>query len=252
MKKENEELTKTKFKFGRNPLSFIIIIATLALIIFAIVIINSYTEAWKKYNVTPFVTAYEANDKDSTTEAANRKLRLGSLPTDSYSSDGFKIPESNDANVVKRMNGKDFDALDFTINCNNNYNIEGNSVVFKTSVKWNENTSSRTKILKPYSGEKTVKIGLCLAADWVGFCRYSTSISALEIKSTDTEAKNTSISVQGISYFPKTTHTFPVPVSIKTPDLFVFIQFQYETNGVVGAKTETYILKYKYNEYRTA
>ena len=44
MKKENEELTKTKFKFGRNPLSFIIIIVSLAIIVFAIVVINSYSD----------------------------------------------------------------------------------------------------------------------------------------------------------------------------------------------------------------
>ena len=256
MKKENEELTKSKFKFGRNPLSFIIIIVSLAIIVFAIVVINSYSDTWKKNNVTPFVTKYEANDRDSVDQAANRKIRLGNLPTDSYttSGEGFKIPDADNANVVKRMNGKDFDALDFKINCNGSgkWNVEANSVEFTMTFKWNENTSARAKVLKPYRNESNVKYGLCLAADWVGFCQYSSSISAISLKSTDESDRTVKMSVKGISYFPISAKTIPFPVKVNTPDLFVFIQFQYETDGVVGAKTETYILKYTYKEYRTA
>ncbi len=231
MKKSEENKQRTKFKFGRNPLSLIIVVLSLAIIFFVSYTIYSYASTWNKNTVTPFVT-------QKNTESSE---------TDSYKNTSpITLEQESDNYKIIRMNGKDFNLFDLTVECTE-YGQQTNGYgQFKATLKWNENTSNKAKVLKDLdNSQHNIQLAFCLASDWVGFCKYATSMANNKITSTS-DAITASKSVEGLKSFPITANTFPVPVKVYTPDLYVLIRFQYEDNGV---KTENYILKYTYDEY---
>lgn len=233
MAKNNVEPTKTKFKFGRNPLSFIIVVVSLAIIIFGVVTISSYVNAWNNNKVTPFVTSSADENTDTTYKS--------SLPT------SFSLSEESDYYEIIRMNGKDFDMFDFTCKCTEYGANTNGSATFAFTIKWNEKTSENYTVLKDIdTNQKNIQFAFCLASDWVGFCKYASSLTKYKISSSDSEAISFSKSITGVGDFPLTTSTFPVPVKIYTPNLYVCITYMYENNGT---RTKNYILQYTYDEY---
>ena len=235
MKKNEESTSKTKFKFGRNPLSLIIVVVSLAIIIFAVVTISSYVTTWNDNQVTPFVTAKSSDSTD-----ANKD----SLPT------SFSLGEESDTNKIYRMNGKDFNVIDFTLECTEYGQNTNGYAQFSCSAKWNANTSNKTSVLKPFtnSSEYNIQFAFCLASDWVGICKYASAVTKKTISSSKESADTFTKSINGLTSYPATANTFPVPVKVYTPDLYVCITFQYENNGTI---TENYILKYTYDDYHT-
>jgi len=238
MKNKEENTERTKFKFGRNPLSFLIVLAGLGIILFVVSTIYSYTSTWKKYNITPFVTVLGENPTDK------EKERLDSnLPSN------FELKEADKNNTVTRMDGKDFNVFDLSVECLDFGQTTTYNAKFRTKIKWNDNTSKKASVLRPFDDtNKNVKIAYCLGADWVGFCKYSSSVLSLEVKSDREEKQFSDSYVEGTNFFPKTAKTFPGNIKVKTPNLYVFLHFQYENDGL---KTETYILRYTFNEYHT-
>ena len=243
---KNEEREKTKFKFGRNPLSLIIVVGALALLFLIIYPIYSYTTTWNKNNVTPFVTVLES--KDSSDEKMAK--RLGSLPNNFT-----PLDDANTSEVI-RMNGKDFDIFDVKVTCDtyDNRHDGNDKAKFTFTISWTDTTTEKLGVteLKPFvnDNKKDIKLASCLAADWVGFCKYQTSVSqdiVTKSSSDDTYSPATLTSqISDLDYFPAKAKTWPGNISVKTPDLFVCIMIQYEKDGL---QSKTYILKYKFDEY---
>lgn len=234
MSKNEEKIERTKFKFGRNPLSFIIVVVSLAIIIFGAVTISSYVTAWNNNKVTPFVTA--KSDEDTTTSAYK-----DSLPSN------FSLQEESDNYIIKRMDGKDFNLFDFTVECKEYGQQTNGSATFNFSIKANDNIKSKVKVLKDLdNNHKNIQFAFCFASDWVGLCKYASTVTKYELSFTAEEATTFTKSITGLSNYPLSANTFPVPIKVYTPDLYVCITFSYESSGV---KTENYILRYTYNEY---
>lgn len=248
----------TKFKFGRNPLSLIIIIGVLGLLFLIIFPIYSYSSTWKSKNVTPFETYYDTTktSDSSTVQTAKTKRLSTTLPT------GITDIKTKDSSVeVYKMKGKDFDLFDLEINCSeyNNNKIEGSDKAsFSFTLKWTNKSTEELgdNKLIPFDNEskRDIRLTTCFAADWVGFCKYqvSNTISSSTItKSADELDENYtgalfSSTISGLEYFPAKANTWPVPVSVKAPDLFLYIEFKYQHNG---PKTRIYILQYTFDEY---
>ena len=233
MSKNEEKLERTKFKFGRNPLSLIIVVVSLAIIIFATVTISSYVTTWNNNKITPFVS--------SSDDGSDNTKYKDSLPSN------FSLSEESDSYIIKRMDGKDFNLFDFTIECKEYGQQTNGSATFNCSIKANDNIKAKAKVLKDLdSNKKNIQFAFCFAADWIGLCKYASTVSKYQISYTAEEATTFTKSISGLSTFPATASTFPVPIKVYTPDLYVCITFSYESGGV---KTENYILKYTYDEY---
>ncbi len=233
MNKSEGKIERTKFKFGRNPLSFIIVVVSLAIIIFAAITISSYVKTWNDNKVTPFVS--------SSDDGSNNTKYKNSLPT------GFALQEESENYIIKRMDGKDFNLFDFKIECREYGQLTNGSATFDCSIKANDNIKEKAKVLKDLdTNKRNIQFAFCFAADWVGMCTYATSISKYQISYTAEDPTTFTKSISGLSNFPLTANTFPVPIKVYTPDLYVCITFSYESGGV---KTENYILKYTYNDY---
>ena len=249
------EQQKTKFKFGRNPLSLIIILAAIGLVFLIFYPIYSYSSTWNNNNVTPFLTYYKDSANDSEKVQEKKKERLStSLP-----SNITDLKTTDKSIEVIKMKGKDFDLFDVNITCKSYTNIHSgsDSAEFSFNLKWNDKTSEDlggVKALVPFNNDSKndIKLTSCFAADWVGFCKYqtSTSISSKiitpEADETDYDGANFTSTISGLDYFPAKAKTWPVNVSVKTPDLFLYIEFKYQNNG---NKTRIYVLQYTFDEY---
>ena len=251
--KTNQETTK--FKFGRNPLSLIIVLAALGILFLIFFPIYSYSSTWKNNNVTPFETYYKTSSTDSDTVKEKKTKRLStSLPS------GITDLKTEDSTYeIYKMKGKDFNLFDVEINCTayNNNHDGADAATFKVTMKWKDNTKEDlgTNTLVPFSNDnkKDIKMAGCFAADWVGFCKYQTTNSLLSSTITPQESESeysgaafSAISIDGLDYFPAKAKTWPIPMSAKTPDLFLYVEFKYQHNGI---KTRIYILQYTFDEY---
>lgn len=248
------------FHFGRNPLSIIIVLAALGILFLIFFPIYSYSSTWNNNNVTPFETYYNTSESnDSETVQAKKQKRLSTvLPA------VVDLKTKDASYEIYKMNGKDFDLFDLEINCTaytNTHDVDSSgsstdNAKFTFTVRWTDKTTEQLGVnfLIPFDGKKDIKLHTCFAADWVGFCKYQTSTnvsqSIITKASTESDEDYTGASfsstISGLEYFPAKANTFPVPVSVKTPDLFVYIEFKYQHNG---AKTRVYVLKYTFDEY---
>lgn len=251
------------FHFGRNPLSIIIVLAALGILFLIFFPIYSYTSTWKNNNVTPFETYYTSSDSTLTDK---KSLRIASkLPT------GIIDLKTKDSSYeIYKMNGKDFDLFDLEIECkaytNNRdtntkdveFDGQSGKAEFNFTLKWTSKTTEELgdNKLIPFDNDskKDIKLTTCMAADWVGFCKYQTSTSitsktitkASDESDEDYTGATFSSDVTGIDYFPTKAKTWPVNISVDAPDLFLYIEFKYQHNGT---KTRIYVLKYKFDEY---
>ncbi len=253
MAKNNNENSTKKFKFGRNPLSLIIIILAIVIIFFAIYIPSSYIGVYNSNHVTAFES---------------------SLPE----SDNYKIEQTKERNV-QRIKAKDFDVLDLNFRATS-YSMKKDShdatknpsVSFKLSMYWTDKT---TELFGDhflginYDGEvainntQTIRMAVCLATpEWIGYCNYSSDtirpFSNKYVKSAESSKDQPSESSYTINgnissddkaknqTFPATANTWPVKVSVDNPNAYLFIQFFYPKDGV---KEQIYIIEYTYDEY---
>ena len=104
------------------------------------------------------------------------------------------------------------------------------------------------------SNNYTVRTAICLAADWVGYCQYSTT---KEFAVTNNKAAQTysSYRISGIEQFPAKANTWPFKVNVETPNAYVYVYFgYYDTTNPNNLKKvwKTYILEYTYDEYHTS
>ena len=221
--------------------------------------------SYNKYKKSPFETYYTSTDTTAT-KTDKKALRISSsLPS------GIKDLKTKDSTIeVYKMNGKDFDLFDLEINCKSYTNnrdtntkdieFDGQSgeAQFSFTLKWTDKATEELgdNKLIPFDNDskKDIKLTTCFAADWVGFCKYQTSttisssIITQESDESDEDYTGATFSskIQGLDYFPTKAKTWPVNMSVKTPNLFLYIEFKYQHNG---AKTRIYVLKYTFDEY---
>ena len=248
------EQQKTKFKFGRNPLSLLIILAGIGLFFLIFIPIYSYSSTWNANKVTPFLTYYKTASSDSEKVKEKQMSRLSTqLP-----SGIIDINTKSDTTTVYKMKGKDFKLFDVEIKCNSYTNTHSgsDSAQFNFDLKWNDSTTEElgVKTLVPFSNEnkKDIKLTSCFAANWVGFCMYQVSNNISQstitpgVDETDYTGATFTSTISGLDYFPAKANTWPVPQKVNAPDLFLYIEFNYQNNG---QKTRIYILQYTFDEY---
>ena len=280
MKNKNTNENK-KFHFGRNLGTVLILLAALVVIVFAIYIPYTYISAKTTANSIPFETNVTdtmkqkvglttetittvVDDKTTTTSAITKKMTEG----------------------AKVINGKDFKDFNFTFEATEYKNITDykdgkavkdtthGSVTFKMTFQWNDKTkelapngfdllpsSSTSSTLSSYN----IYAYVCLTSGWATYdkkpvCLYNTSNTYVKLEPThtkDTEGNETTdyvintpsnVTINGISVYPFTAPTWPVPVSEKAPDAYVYLYYIYkdaENKKVVNRV----ILKYTFDEY---
>ena len=161
----------------------------------------------------------------------------------SAASDGCEV--TFDTENVTRMNGKDFKEFELEFVCEE-YSEASKKAKFSIKAYKNENTKSVTNKVKQ-------QYAVCVSADWVGFASYSTEelSSSFYIYDSAASASSTSTTVYELIDFPAKANTWPVPVTVEAPDVYVYISYTYyKVDGATSGDKETknYILKYSYSE----
>ena len=224
----------------RVIVKIVLLISLLVLLILTPIIYSgvTYIKAWNK-NVVPFEPTVEESTDSTTTTSTEEKKTTPKIT-------------GVDLTNVKRMDNKDFNLFNITFQATN-YNDrtdEGKqNVTFKIVIERNENSPTLTYV--DSGSTYLMKTGVCLHADWIAFESYQSSLSTY----TDTylKAGNTgkpTFSVPCKTQFPAKADTWPVKVTVDSPDAYLYILYKTQENGVTTVNS--YILKYTYEEYMTS
>lgn len=230
----------------RVIVKIVLLISLIALLILIPIIYSgvTYIKAWNK-NVVPFEPTVEestesTNSTNSTTTTSTEEKKTTPKIT------------GVDLTNVKRMDNKDFDLFNITFQATN-YNDrldEGKqNVTFKVVIERNEKSPTLTYV--DSGSTYLMKTGVCLHADWIAFESYQSSLSTY----TDTYLKagntgKTNINISCKTQFPAKADTWPVKVTVDSPDAYLYILYKTQENGVTTVNS--YILKYTYEEYMTS
>ncbi len=225
MSKKNNQKEKMT---PRVIVKIVIIIAFLASLIIIPCVISgvSYINAWNNNQVTPYAPTVTKNDDGTTSETA----KISDLVL-------------NDDTV--RMEGKDFKLFDITFKAtkyNDRADEKVNSVTF--SVKVTKNTDS-PETLTPLTTSSSYyfKSAVALCSNWIGLNSYSSSLSSYAVGTEKT------MSVTLNTQFPAKAETWPVAVTVESPDCYLYLYYKTQENG--KTVEHSYILRYTYNEYMT-
>lgn len=218
----NKETKKKKLPFGRNLFTLLFVALVLVVLAFIITTITSYVTESQKSKYEPFVTQSISNGTATnfTDETFNK--------------------------VDERIKAKKFDTFGVVLKC--------------TSYVEDENTTSTTRqavyklSLYKYENTPTIKNGtvyasICMAAPWVGFIKYPSSSApkSLEFCASEENARSTSPSnyksftISGQIDFPAKVNTFPVPITVDAPSIYLYLAY----TDAYG-KTTTKVLEYTY------
>lgn len=229
--KGKKEKDPNKFHLGRNLGTYLIILASLVGLVLIILALfstligsTSYLQVYNNNKVNPY-------------------------------QDENHVEEIKDPVFVE---AKDFELFDVKLEATSIDTHDSHKATFELSVIKNDSTPQLAPI-RYNSGFKVdvessyrAYASICLAADWVGVCDYSTSYSyitktAIESTMENTTKKTISVSLGKNDVFPMTTSNWPVPIKVQTPDAYVLIAFYEEVNGQYNLKN--YVLHFTYNEF---
>ena len=221
MKKEKDNNQKKKLPFGRNIFTFVfgvVVVLVLTLIIYTS---YSYISTYNNNKYTPFVDESIGKQYES----------------NSYNLDG-----------VTRTNYKNFNDFGLVVRCTSYEQDNNTSAVNKATYKISTYKLENTKDIK--NGK--VSFMMCMGADWVGFLKYptSTSIATLEFNANEETAKKDSptysktFTFSGIINFPAKANTWPIPVTLDCPLIYLYVNYSYQENGKTLSKS--YVLQYNY------
>ena len=221
MKKDNNTNQKKKLPFGRNIFTFVFGIVVILLLTCIIYTITSYTTTYNNNKFTPFVD-----------ESVGK----------AYESSSYKLDD------VSRINHKDFKDFGVVLTCTSYDEDENTSATIKASYKIALYKYDDTREIK----NGTVDVMICMGADWINFLKYptSTSIRTLEFNASEEVAKQTSptysrtYSFSGLVDFPAKANTWPIPVTVDCPNIYLYLSYQYQENG--KTLTKSYVLQYSY------
>ena len=141
---------------------------------------------------------------------------------------------------AKYIDGKDFNDFNLEFTCLE-FNVSDTTNTAKFQIK-------TTKFEEQELDIQSITIRVCLTANYVDYCKYSSENTkhTLDDSSTNTQT----YSVDTIK-FPASVDAFPFDIKVKEPVAYVYLQYKVKT--IVGTetkiKTNTYILKYNYDEF---
>ena len=241
--KENSENNKKKFKFGRNPLSFLIVVCSLIFIFFVACIIRGLVLINVTYDVTPYKT--NVTD-DYTSKFTNIEGVFDDIDMYEYKDIKRNIPDSSSKKGC-------YTTLFFDIYfyCKNYLYEDADRAQFVLDIQWNAQTKEYTKDygLKylPGSSTKNVYATLCLAKDKVKYCEYLDSPTTFKLGPSITASSQT-LKMTNLGCFPLVSkNTFPLYHKEIAPDAYLFLYFQ--SAGEDEAKK--ICIHYTYDEYMT-
>lgn len=190
---------------------------------------TTYIKAWNNNKITPF--APTVTESDSGGEATT---------TDKIS--GLKLDN------VQRINHTEFNKFDLTFEATNYDDRDAKKVEFKIILKKNDNTPSGLTTISSGS-TNMVQTGICLCANWIGFESYQTSLSTFnDSYLTNGTARTTSIKCE--TTFPAKADTWPVKVTVDSPNCYLYIYYRTQENGEYV--DNSYILEYTYSDIMTS
>lgn len=198
--------------FGRNIFTLVFAFVILLLVI----IVGNNISVSIKNNVKPF----EINAKGEAFEEGEYNLE--------------------DCKYVK---GDEFDAIGLTIECSE-YNEDTDKAVYKVMLYENENTENIDIV------NSSIKAQVCLASDQIGYLGYSSKVTFNNIaKDKNTASSSTTykktFTINSVIDYPAKTEHFPIPLTVKAPDIYLYITYSYKENAG-QAKNATYIIEYSY------
>ncbi len=219
--KNKDNKQKKKLPFGRNLFTILFVLVCTFIIAFVIYTIQSYVTAANKSKYTPFVT-------QSITDGTASEFSEGTFNS-----------------VDSRIKHDKFDKLGVYLVCNKYIEDDSNATtrtaVYKVAVYENDNT--------PTIKNGTVSVSFCMAAPWVGFIKYPSSSAPKDLTVCESqeaaEASSNSyyktFTISGQIDFPAKVNTFPIPITIDAPTLYLYISIT-----DTYSKTTTYVLEYSY------
>ena len=223
---------KKKEKMAPRAIIKIVILISIVVLIVLIPFIYSgvtYITAWNNNLVTPYAKTVTKNDDGTETT------------TDKIS--GVELDN------VKRMDGKDFNLFTITFEAtyyNDRADEKGTdiqTVKFSLKVTKNENSPEGLKTISS-SSTYYFKAGVALCSNWIKLDSYSTSLTSFALDSAKT------LTVKCPNQFPAKASTWPIPVTVESPDCYLYFYYLTQENG--KEVKNSYILKYTYQEYMTS
>ena len=158
---------------------------------------------------------------------------------------------------------KDYDLFDISLVAESIDTHDAHRIAFELKMVKNEATPDLVPLRYSTSGgfeavatsSYRAYVSLCVAADWVGVCQYSSSYTYITQSKLDSTLENTShthinVTLKSEQVFPMKTNNWPVPVTIKTPDAYLLIAYMELVNGANVVKFD--ILHYTYDDYYEA
>ena len=158
---------------------------------------------------------------------------------------------------------KDYDLFDISLVAESIDTHDAHKIAFELKMVKNESTPDLVPLRYSTSGgfeavatsSYRAYVSLCVAADWVGVCQYSSSYTYITQSKLDSTLENTShthinVTLKSEQVFPMKTNNWPVPVTIKTPDAYLLIAYMELVNGANVVKFD--ILHYTYDDYYEA
>ena len=230
---------KKKFKFGRNPLTFITLISSIVVIFFVACMIRGLYLINVTYDVTPYKT-------NMTEDYKNQFTGVSAVFNDIEFYE-YKDIKKNKAESDKTKGCYTNLYFDTYFYCKNYLYINNDEAEFTVQVKWNANTKTYAQSygLQEFTTGYNVYTTLCLAKDKVDFCKYAASIQKMKISDTLSIATR-SFTMTGLAGFPRVAKdTFPIYHSEKAPDAYLYFCFQ----SAGEDELKKICIHYTYDEY---
>ncbi|MBE6137208.1 MAG: hypothetical protein E7176_02300 [Erysipelotrichaceae bacterium] len=221
MSDKNNSPKKRKL-FGRNAFTLYIFIPIVLILILGVFVAASYISTNNSNKIKPFETK-----------------SAGVLFTDNEGTNSFLVEDA------EYISPNQFTEFGYILKC----------------TSYNEDSKTAEYLFKPYKTETTkaisndkISVALCMKADWIGFVGYSTTSPTTVTLSSDLEkAESTTsstyrktLTISSLMDFPAKTNNWPIKVTVKEPEIFLYIQYSYQENG--KNVTKVYIIEYSYSD----
>ena len=173
--------------------------------------------------------------------------------------------EDHSAQVLNpnKYEAKDYNKFEVKLEATSIDTHDAHKATFELGVVKNDNTKTLAPIKYSSSDGFTYDAqssymayaSICVAANWVGVCDYSSSYSYITQSSIEKTMENTTektinVTLKENEVFPMKTSNWPVPITVKTPDAYVLLVYFEQINGEQVLTCD--IIHYSYNEFYVA